>query len=70
MPEIRFQRLKRRRRADFPRTLEEFNKVEASENRTFHMHKTFGYADYKIDNSDGKTRMRKDLDAVIKKINH
>lgn len=67
-PEIRFERLKRRRRADFPRTLEEFNKVEASENRTFHMHKTFKYADYKIDNSSGKAKMKRDLDAVFKKI--
>lgn len=68
-PEIRFERLKRRRRADFPRTFEEFKKIEGSENKTFHMHKTFRYADYKVDNSDGKAKMRKDLDAVIKKIN-
>jgi len=67
-PEIRFQRLKRRRRADFPRTLEEFNKVESSENRTFHMHKTFSYADFKANNSDGVKSLHKQLDLIMKKL--
>lgn len=68
-PEVRYQRMKKRRRADFPRTIEEFKKVEASENRTFHMNKTFSYADYKVDNGNGQKYFYSQLDKIVKKLN-
>lgn len=67
-PEVRFERLKKRRRADFPRTIEEFKKVEASEDKTFHMRKTFSYADYKVDNANGEKHFFSQLDSIIKKV--
>ncbi len=64
-PEIRFQRLKKRRRADFPRTVKEFKRIEALENKTFHLRETFKYADYTVDNSDGEERLYSQLSRIV-----
>ena len=65
-PKLRFERLKRRRRADFPRTFAEFKKVEALENRTFAFGKTAQLADYTIDNGNGLKYLHSQLDSIMK----
>jgi len=68
-PKVRFERMKLRRRAGFSKTLEEFKKVEAKENKIFRLDKTFSLADYKVDNSKDKKWLYHQLDKIIKKIN-
>jgi len=67
-PEIRFERMKIRRRKDFPKTLKEFSKIEEKENKVFNLKKTFSMVDFKADNSNGKAYLFKQLDAIMKKI--
>ncbi|MEM2956321.1 MAG: nucleoside monophosphate kinase [Candidatus Pacearchaeota archaeon] len=68
-PEIRFKRMKARRRTDFPKTFEIFRKEEKQEERFFNLKKTFSMADYKVDNSKDKKYLFKQLDKIMKKIN-
>lgn len=68
-PEVRFERMKRRRRADFSKTFEDFKKIEALEDKTFHLNKTFSHADYKADNTDGKKSLYDQLSKIMKKLN-
>lgn len=68
-PEIRFERMKKRRRHNFPKTIAEFKKEEANENRVFNLKKTFSMADYRIDNSDGEKKFLSQVDKIMKKIN-
>jgi len=68
-PKIRFERMKKRRRADFPRTLSEFKKIEASENRVFAFGRTKKFADYRVDNSNGLPYLHDQLSSIMKKLN-
>ena len=68
-PEIRFKRMEKRRRTGFARTIKEFNKSEANEDKVFNLKKTFSMADYKIDNSNGVKYFMNELNKVIKKVN-
>jgi dephospho-CoA kinase len=68
-PEVRFKRMKKRRRAGFSKTLEQFNKEEASEWKIFNFKKTLGYVDYRIFNNGGKTELCIDVDKLMKRIN-
>ena len=67
-PKIRFKRLKKRRRKGFPRTFEDFKKMEKEENRAFKFKKVFKHADYKIINSKDKNSLNKDLQKLIPKL--
>lgn len=67
-PKIRFERMKIRRRADFPRTLSEFKKIEASENRIFAFGRTKKLADYKVDNGNGLPYLHDQLSSIMKKL--
>ena len=67
-PEIRFERMKIRRRKDFPKTLKEFNRIEAKENKVFNLKRTFSMVDFRADNSNGKAYLFKQLDAIMHKI--
>lgn len=64
-PEVRFERMKKRGRANFPKTIEIFNKEEKQEQKFFNLKKTFSLADYKIDNSNLSV---KQLYAVLDKL--
>lgn len=65
---MRFERMKARRRADFPRTLAEFKKIEASENRVFAFGRTKKLADYKVDNSNGIPYLHDQLSLMMKRL--
>ena len=66
--QVRFKRMKLRHRAGFSKTLKEFKRVEAKENKVFRLNKTLGYADYKVDNSKDKKWLYNQLDALMKKL--
>lgn len=68
-PRIRFERMKSRRRADFPKTLDEFRKIEAKEEKVFSINKALKQADYVIDNDDGKPKLYRDIDSLMRRIN-
>lgn len=68
-PELRFERMKKRRRTGFAKTLKEFKKSESNEDKVFNLKKTFSIADYKIDNSNGEKYFLKELDKIIRRIN-
>jgi len=68
-PELRFERMKKRRRTGFAKNLEEFKKSEKKEDKVFDLKKTFSMADYKIDNSNGMGYLISKLDKIMKKIN-
>jgi len=68
-PELRFERMKKRRRTGFAENLQEFKKSEAKEQKFFSLKKTFRMADYKIDNSNGMKYLVSQLDKIMKKIN-
>jgi len=65
-PEIRFERLKERRRKGFPKTLKEFKKDEINEWRHFNFKKTFSYADFKINNDGNEKQLFAQVDKIIK----
>jgi dephospho-CoA kinase len=68
-PELRFERMRKRRRTGFAKTLQEFKRSEAKEGKVFNLKKTFSMADYKIDNSNGMTLFMREIDRLIKRIN-
>ena len=68
-PELRFERMKKRRRTGFADTLEEFKRSEAKEDKVFNLKKTFSMIDYKVNNSDGMQLLFKQLDNLMRKIN-
>jgi len=67
-PKVRFERMKIRGRAGSPNTFEEFKKVEAMEEKVFHMNKALKFSKFRINNNDGVKRFYKDLDSVMKRI--
>ena len=68
-PEVRFQRLKnRRRKSGYEKTFDDFKKMEKQERKFFKMDKTFKYADYKLDNSKDARHLERQLRALIKKL--
>jgi len=65
-PEIRFERMKeRRRKSGFSKTIGEFKKLEERENKVFNLKKTFSMADYKVDNSNGEKYLFNQLDKIM-----
>jgi dephospho-CoA kinase len=67
--EIRFERMKeRRRKSGFSKTLEEFNKMEENEDKVFNLKKTFSMADFKVDNSNGERYLFYQLDRLMAQI--
>lgn len=60
-PEARFQRLKKRKRTGFPKTIKDFKKMEAHENKIFNFKKVFKHADYKVSNSKNKKELYRSL---------
>ena len=66
-PEIRFERMKKRGRRGFSKTLEEFKEEEKREWKLFNFKKTINYAQYKIDNSRGQKELFCNIDKLIKK---
>jgi|GEM_PF-493623 len=67
-PEIRFKRLKKRRRAGFSKTFQEFKKIDSAENKIFAFSKTKKYADYFIYNDKGERYLYKELSLLMKKL--
>ena len=69
-PEVRFERMKKRKRANFPKTLEIFKKEEKQEERFFNLKKTFSMADYILDNSElSERQLYSAMDKVVRRIN-
>jgi dephospho-CoA kinase len=68
-PELRFERMKKRRRTGFAKNLKEFIIQEKKEDRVFNLKKTFGMADYRIDNSRGMKYFMDRLNQIMDKIN-
>ena len=67
-PQIRFERMRKRRRKGFSKTLEEFKKEEQREWKRFNFKKTISYAKYKVDNSKNQKEFFSKIDMLIKKI--
>jgi len=68
-PEIRFERMKKRgRKSGFPRTFEAFKKIEAREEKVFHIRKALGMAKYRINNGTDTRKFYKDLSSLMKKV--
>jgi len=68
-PEIRFDRMKeRRRKSGFAKTFEEFKKTEKQEDKFFNLKKAFSMADYKVDNSNGDKYLFHQLDRILVKL--
>jgi len=67
-PIIRFERMKVRGRAGSPKTFEEFKKVEAQEEKVFHINKALKMSKFKVNNDDGVKKFYSDLDKVMRKI--
>jgi dephospho-CoA kinase len=69
-PEVRFERMKKRRRANFPKTIEIFKKEEKQEEKFFNLKKTFSMCDYTLDNSKlSEKQLYLALDNLIRRIN-
>ncbi len=64
--EVRFKRIKNRRRAGDPKTPSEFKKVDQKEARRFNFSKVFRHADYVIVNNDGYEQLHREADRIIK----
>ena len=67
-PEIRFERMKKRKRSNFPKTIEIFKKEEEQEQKFFNLKKTFSMCDYKIDNSNGERYLFEQINKLKRKI--
>jgi len=67
-PKIRFERMKKRRRKGFSKTLEEFKKEEQREWRLLNFNKALKYTQYKIDNSKSQKDLYLQIDRLMKKI--
>lgn len=64
-PELRFKRMKKRRRVGFPKTIEKFREEEKREYSIFKMEKTFEKADFIFDNSSSVEELHKQIDKFI-----
>ena len=70
LPEIRFERMKTRKRPGDPHTMEEFLRQEENEKRFFHWDETRKYVDDVIINNDGTyEELHKNVGAFMKKFN-
>jgi len=67
-PELRFERMRKRRRTGFAKNLEEFKRSEAKEDKVFNLKKTFSMVDYKVGNSNGKQKLFQQLDSIMRKL--
>lgn len=67
-PKIRFERAKKRKRAGFSKTFEDFQHQESKETKFFSLKKTFSYADYIINNNGTKKQLFEQIDKIMKKI--
>ena len=68
-PKIRFSRLKKRGRKSDSKAFDEFKRIEAKEDKVFGISRTLKMADFRINNDDGKPRLYRDLDSLIKRTN-
>lgn len=66
--EVRFDRIRIRRRAGDPETLSEFKRMDAKEEKRFNLKKLFKYADYLIVNNKGYEELYKDARELMRKI--
>lgn len=66
--ELRFERMKKRKRKGFPKSLKEFRKDEKNEWKHFDFEKTFRYADYKVNNNGTQKELFMQFDRLMKKI--
>ncbi|RLJ02400.1 MAG: hypothetical protein DRP11_03070 [Candidatus Aenigmatarchaeota archaeon] len=67
-PDIRFERLRKRRRPGDPKTFEEFQKQEEREMKLFNLEKTLSYADEIIYNNGTKEELKKEVDDLMKRL--
>ena len=68
LPQIRFERLKARKRQGDPNTMEEFHRQEENEKKLFHWEETKKFVDDIIINNDGRfEHLYKNVDAFMKK---
>lgn len=66
-PMIRFQRLQSRGRSDLPKTVEQFENQEKTQNELFKLDVTFNKANAVIDNSTTLEQLYKNIDEVMEK---
>ena len=67
-PEIRLERMKKRRRKGFAKTIEEFKFYEKNEPGYSELAKTLKHVDYEINNDGTKEEVYKNIDKLIKSI--
>ncbi len=67
--QVRFKRIKARRRRGDPKTLADFKKLDAKEFKRFGLKKLFQYADFVIINNDGYESLYTETDLIMKRIN-
>lgn len=67
-PEIRFKRMKKRKRKGFSKTLREFKEDEKNEWKHFNFKKTFKYADFKLNNDGTEKQLFRQVDKIMKKL--
>ncbi|MBU2523055.1 MAG: AAA family ATPase [Nanoarchaeota archaeon] len=67
-PTIRFERMKKRRRANFPDSFKKFKESEKKEENVFHINKALKMADFKVNNDDGAKRLYMDLDSIMRRL--
>lgn len=60
-PELRYKRMKLRRRPGFPKTYEEFIEEEKAEEKNFRISKALNKADYKISNNSTKDELLENI---------
>ena len=66
-PMIRFERIKKRRRANFPDTFEKFKESEHNEEKIFHINRTLKMAKFKINNDSGAKALYGGLEDILQK---
>lgn len=66
--EVRFDRIRTRRRAGDPETLSEFKRLDAKEFKRFKLKKLFKHANYLIVNNKGYEELYKDANELMRKI--
>lgn len=65
---IRFERLKKRKREDDPKTIDRFMEQEKAEWRVFDFEKTLEYVDYDINNSGNLEELYARVNDILKEI--
>ncbi|MBR9679136.1 MAG: AAA family ATPase [Nanoarchaeota archaeon] len=67
-PEIRFERMKKRARPGFPKTLEKFKEHEKREFETFNMHETFKYTHKILRNDSTLEELYSQTEKLVKEL--